>query len=145
MSEATTPAPAPARTPWHLWLVGALALLWNGFGALDFTATTSRFAPYTSQFPQETLDQVYAMPAWLLTVWGVSVWSAFIGAILLLMRQRAAIWALALGLITVCVLFIVALVDPQPGGDPAFMGLIVAIEAALTAYAWWLAGRGVLR
>ena len=25
------------KTPWHLWVVGVLALLWNGFGAYDLS------------------------------------------------------------------------------------------------------------
>lgn len=34
--------PTPASkttTPWHLWLVGVLALLWNCIGAFDYAMT----------------------------------------------------------------------------------------------------------
>ena len=24
------------KTPWHLWVVGVVSLLWNGFGGYDF-------------------------------------------------------------------------------------------------------------
>ena len=34
------------KTPWHLWLVGVLSLLWNGFGAFDFIQTTTRGEAY---------------------------------------------------------------------------------------------------
>jgi hypothetical protein len=35
-----SPIPAPnIVTPWHLWLVGVLALLWNSFGAFDYVMT----------------------------------------------------------------------------------------------------------
>ncbi len=27
-----------APTPWHLWLIALAALLWNGFGALNYLA-----------------------------------------------------------------------------------------------------------
>ena len=33
-------------TPWHLWAVGVLALLWNGFGGYDFIMTTTQGATY---------------------------------------------------------------------------------------------------
>jgi len=26
-------------TPWHVWVVGIVALLWNAMGALDYTMT----------------------------------------------------------------------------------------------------------
>ena len=30
------------RTPWHLWVVGILALLWNSFGCVDYFMTQTR-------------------------------------------------------------------------------------------------------
>ena len=26
----------PSRTPWHLWVVGVLSLLWNCYGGYDY-------------------------------------------------------------------------------------------------------------
>ena len=34
------------KTPWHLWLVGVLSLLWNGVGAFVFVQTTTRGEAY---------------------------------------------------------------------------------------------------
>ena len=34
------------RAPAHLWIVGILALLWNGFGAYDYFMTRTRGAAY---------------------------------------------------------------------------------------------------
>ena len=33
----TTEAEAPRSTPWHFWVVAVVSLLWNGFGACDYT------------------------------------------------------------------------------------------------------------
>ncbi|WP_292093733.1 hypothetical protein [Brevundimonas sp.] len=33
------------KTPWHLWLVGVLSLLWSSYGAFDFIQTTTRARP----------------------------------------------------------------------------------------------------
>ena len=30
------------KTPWHLWLVGVVSLLWNGFGGYDFIMSTTQ-------------------------------------------------------------------------------------------------------
>ena len=35
-----------ARTPAHLWIVGILSLLWNCFGAYDYTMTQLRNMDY---------------------------------------------------------------------------------------------------
>jgi len=35
-----------ARAPAHLWIVGILSLLWNCFGAYDYTMTKTRGAQY---------------------------------------------------------------------------------------------------
>ena len=29
------------RTPWHVWLVGVLSLLWNAYGGYDFIMTNT--------------------------------------------------------------------------------------------------------
>jgi hypothetical protein len=44
------------RIPAHLWVVGALSLLWNAVGAFDYTATQMRLESYMSQFTPQQLD-----------------------------------------------------------------------------------------
>ena len=38
-----------ARTPAHLWIVGALALVFNGYGAFDYTMTRMRNTDYIAK------------------------------------------------------------------------------------------------
>lgn len=141
MAEAT-------KTPWHLWVVGALVLLWNGFGTVDFTATFVRFEPWVSQFPDEMRDYIYALPAWNWAGWAIGTWGGFIGSILLLMRNKLAIWAFALSLLGAAGSNALTLFDPPPaevGANPALTITIIVIAALLLGYATWLARRGVLR
>lgn len=42
-------------TPWHLWLIGVVALLWNAMGAFDYVMTQTRNDAYTSNFTAEQL------------------------------------------------------------------------------------------
>jgi hypothetical protein len=78
------------RTPWHLWVVGVLSLLWNGFGAYDFIMTTTQGEAYmrASGFDQAMIDYFIAMPAWMYAPWTLGVWGGVAGSILLLMRLR---------------------------------------------------------
>ena len=44
------------KTPVHLWIVGALSLIWNAVGAFDYAATQYRIESYMSQFTAEQLE-----------------------------------------------------------------------------------------
>lgn len=141
MAEAT-------KTPWHLWAVGVLALLWNGFGTVDFTATCMRFEPWVSQFPEAMADYIYALPMWNWIGWGVGTWGGFIGSILLLMRNKLAVWAYALSLLGAAGSNALALTNPPPpevGASVVLTLVIIGIAALLLAYAFWLSRKGVLR
>lgn len=71
MTDTTT-----TRTPWHLWVVGGVSLLWNGFGAYDFIMTTTQGESYlkASGFDQAMIAYFTAMPAWMYGPWTLGVW-----------------------------------------------------------------------
>ncbi len=91
------------RTPWHLWLIGVVAFLWNSIGAMDYVMTQTRNEDYMSGFTPEQLAFYYGMPAWVDAFWAIGVWGGVIGALLLLFRLRHAIWAFLASLIAVVV------------------------------------------
>ncbi|WP_135210987.1 hypothetical protein [Vitreimonas flagellata] len=136
------------KTPWRLWAIGGVALLWNGFGAFDFAATFTRFEPWVSQFPDALRDYIYALPLWNWIGWGVGAWGGVIGSALLLMRNKLAVWAYALSLIGAAGSNAITLLDPPPaevGANPVLTIIIIGIAALLLAYAMWLKRKGVLR
>jgi hypothetical protein len=146
MSE--TLEPQAAGTPWHLWVVGILAVLWNGFGAFDYTATVTHWAPYMSNFTEEQRAFFYSFPVWQYVIWAFGVWGALIGSILLLLRSRFAVWAFLISLVAALASMIhgMSLKDvPEGASNPAFATIIILIGALLLAYAWWMTRRGVLR
>ncbi|MFV0478633.1 MAG: hypothetical protein ACK5ME_12490 [Parahaliea sp.] len=91
------------RTPWHLWLVGLLALLWNGFGAFDFVMTLSHNAQYMARFTQQQLDYFYSLSQWSMIAWGIGVWGGVLGAVFLLLRRGWSVWAFFLSMLAVLV------------------------------------------
>ncbi|QIK79033.1 hypothetical protein G7077_09145 [Sphingomonas piscis] len=141
-------------TPWHLWLVGGLATLWNGFGCFDYTMTNVRGTEYIgSMMPgldaEAMMAWINAFPAWVHAGWAVGVWFGLIGSILLLARSRFALPALIASLVGAVVTFIYQFTSapeaPQ-GADGGAMPLaIIAIAVALVAYAAQMKKRGVLR
>lgn len=141
------------KTPWHLWLVGVLSLLWNGFGCYDFIMTNTQGEAYmrASGMTQPMIDYFLAMPTWMYVPWTLGVWGAIAGSVLLLLRMKWAVHAFGLSLIGAVVSLIFGLMNPMPGLPPEMAAMkfmpwiIAAIAAFLLWYAWTMGKRGILR
>lgn len=138
MYEATVAS--RADTPWHLWLVGILAVLWNLVGAFDYVATQARFESYMSQFTPEQLEYFYGFPAWVVAFWAVAVWGGVLGAVLLLLRRRLAVPVLLLSFLSMIVTSVHNYVlsnglEVMGGPGAAFGGLIFVVALGLWLYA----------
>ena len=153
MTDASMPS-MTRSTPWHLWAVGVLSLLWNAFGGYDFIMTTTQGAAYmrSAGFDQAMIDYFGAMPTWMYVPWTLGVWGAVAGSILLLLRNKLAVWAFALSLIGAVVSLVYGQAINPPPPPPAALAMmaympwvIVAIAAFLAWYAWAMAKKGVLR
>ena len=97
MSESRETAATGA--PWHLWLIGIVALIWNAMGALDYVMTQTRNEAYMSGYTPEQLSFFYGLPPWVDAAWAIAVWGGVLGALLLLFRQRHAVWVFFASLI----------------------------------------------
>ena len=79
------------RGPWHIWVIGIVALLWNAMGAFDFVMTQTNNEAYMSNFTAEQLDFFTGFPFWVVAVWAIAVWGGVIGTLLLLLRMKWAV------------------------------------------------------
>lgn len=97
------------RTPTLFWIVAVLSLLWNLFGSYDYVMTRLRNMEYLSSMPGITADEVLAyidsFPIWAQAGWGLGVWGAVAGSILLLLRSSHAIVAFGLSLVGMALSF----------------------------------------
>ena len=136
------------KTPWHLWLVGAVSLLWNGFGAFDFSmSVVGGEAYYRSMGATEAQVAEFAgMPTWMWLAWALGVFGAVIGSILLLLRMRSAVQAFGVSLVGALASLLYHLFIAVPGGAGALFPAVIAVIAAfLLWYALAMGKRGVLR
>ncbi len=136
------------RTPWHLWLVGALSLLWNGFGSFDFTMTATRNEAYLKPYPQEMLDYWLHMPAWVWIIWAIGVFGGLLGSVALLVRRKLAIPLFSASFLAAAASMAFGTFDenaPKMEGAEFFPFFILGIAAGLLAYAVWQSRRHVLR
>jgi hypothetical protein len=143
-------------TPKHLWIVGLLSLLWSLFGAFDYVKTRFRDTDYLKEAmptvdPQAALAWVESMPLYAQAGWGVGVWFAVVGAVLLLMRSRHAVWAYGFSLVGAIISlgYQLLLAKPLPGAEAPIYTImplvIIAVALALFLYARHMAAKGVLR
>jgi len=152
MSETAVEAQAAGRTraPRHLWIVGAVALLWNAGGAFDYVATMFRLEPYMSQFSEEQLAYIYGFPAWVVSTWAIAVWGGLFGCVALLFRSRWAVGLFGLALVCFAATSIHNFALSEGArimgtGGVIFSAVIAAVAVFLFLYARRLVGTGVLR
>lgn len=88
-----------SKTPIGFWIISGLSLLWNAFGAFDYTMTQTRNAEYLAAFTPEQRAYFDSFPAWMDAMWALGVWGALAGSVLLLMRNRHAVTAFGLSLL----------------------------------------------
>ena len=139
-----------AKAPTHLWIVGVLSLLWNGFGCFDYLMSVTHNESWLAGIPPEALAIVDAFPVWATALWALGVWLALLGSVLLLMRNRQATTAFLVSIVgALGSYFYQATTDL-----PAIMGgavywimpaVIVALAVAQWIYANRMATAGFLR
>ncbi|MEK8052626.1 hypothetical protein AACH10_20420 [Ideonella sp. DXS22W] len=60
----------PAKTPWHLRLVGVVATLFNAIGVFDYVMNLAKGPAYLASagFTPEQVAHYQAMPLWMMAV-----------------------------------------------------------------------------
>ncbi|MEP3420411.1 MAG: hypothetical protein ABJN35_01635 [Erythrobacter sp.] len=138
-----------SKTPWHLWVVGIVSLLWNLGGVVSYTLTELGQLGDMGFSPEE-LEYFYSFPSWAVAVWALGVWGCFFGSAALLLRSKWAVWLFGIsivGLVGTTVYQRIASTLPesmQTTGQDLFAALIWIITIGLFFYASRMKRAGVL-
>lgn len=145
---STISATAPIRrSPWHLWVVAILTLLWNGAGAYTIVmAQAGRLADVDAN------ESAYyaAQPLWFVITTDIALLLPVAAAVGLLLRRQKAAWLFALALI---VFVFNNVYDIGAGTSLALADqgwrittVVIAVIAVLQlAYAWTMTKPAVLQ
>jgi hypothetical protein len=140
------------KVPWHTWLIGVFALLFNSIGVFDFVMSMVQGAEYLASagMTPAQIAHYQAMPPWMTVIWAVGVFGAFLASILLLLRKKLSlpVFSVSLAAFLVSLLYTYVLTN---GG--AVMGQQMAITSAVIAgllvfFSWYsrlMTERGVFR
>ena len=139
-------------TPKHLWIVGILSLLWNCFGAYDYTMSHLGGLAYFESMglDAEAFAWFQALPTWSVAAWAIGVWVSVLGSVLLLVRSRHAATAFLVSLIGAAVSFAYQFASERPASLEGGMATIMPIVIMILIVAQWYYARsqaaaGVLR
>jgi len=132
--------------PWHLWAVGGLAVLWNGFGAVLWGGTSFMPDSFLDGLPAAHRAYVIGLPLRSTLTWGLGVLGGVAGSILLLLGNRLAVQAFALSLFGAVANSMVYLTNPPPDGffNPPLTLFIIGFALFLFWFAHFMKRRGVL-
>ncbi len=140
------------KTPWHIWVVGLLSLLWHAGGAFDYIMSQTKNENYLAMIPPEQLAWLESFPTWVTAAWAISIWSAVLGSLLLLMRRKLAtpVFAVSFAAMIATSVHNIVLSDPSAldlmnGGQLAFTAAIFVVGALLILYSGVQANAGRLR
>lgn len=155
-SQAAAPGVA-AAAPWHLWVVGVLALLFTLYGGYDYYMSQIGDRAYIAAAVEPfgidadvAVEYFSTFPLWADVFWALGVWSAVAGSVLLLLRSRFAFPAYVLSLVGLVVSNAYSYSNPIPGMTDSAMTLVVVavvviVMVLLTIYARRMVAKGVLR
>jgi hypothetical protein len=136
-----------SRTPWHVWVVGGLTLLWNGSGAVTILLAQA------GRLPGISADQAAhyaAQPWWFVVSTDIATLAPVAAGVALLARRQLAVWLFAVSLALIVVNSAYELVagtsrELVNQGALTVTIIIVAIAILQLVYASAMKGRGVLR
>jgi hypothetical protein len=140
------------NTPWHLWLVGVIAVLFNAIGAFDHVMSMAQGASYMASagMTPAQIAHYREMPTWMMAAWAIGVWGAMLGSVLILLRNKRAFLAFAVSLAAflASLIYTYALTDGGEimGGQMAITSVVItALLLLFMWYSWLMRKRGVLR
>ncbi len=86
---------------WSFWAIGAVALIWNVMGVINFFVQMD--ADALASFPESHRAIIEHRPAWAIGGFAIAVFGGSLGCLLLLLRKPAAYYLFIASLLGVIV------------------------------------------
>lgn len=92
---------ASGAVHWSFWLIGAVALIWNAMGCLNFVMQTD--PGVLASFSETARALVVDRPVWATAAFAISQFGGLLGCVFLLLRKSAAFYLFIASLLGVIV------------------------------------------
>jgi len=134
------------RAHWSFWAIGAIALLWNVLGCVNFIVQLD--PDMVSAYRASERAIIEGRPLWASAGFAVAVFGGAIGSLLLLLRRRSAFYCFIASLLGVIVTMGHTLGIDIKFGTGEILGIVVmplAVAAFLVGYTKFAASKGWTR
>jgi len=81
--------PEKRKIHWSFWVIGAVSLIWNALGAVNFFVQMN--PQILAAYRESERAIVEGRPAWATVMFGIAVFAGTLGSVALLLRRRVAL------------------------------------------------------
>ncbi|MBP1840893.1 hypothetical protein [Formosa algae] len=78
------------KLPVWYWIVTGFYLLWNGLGVQQYFIQANNTEAFRAKYTAAQLEEIAAMPTWVMRAYAVAVMAGFLASIFLMVRKRFA-------------------------------------------------------
>ena len=139
------------KAGWQFWLIAIAAFIFNAGGAYNYVMMQTGNEAYRAMLSAEELAYYDAYPTWMEAAWGIGVWFAILGAILLLLRKKLAAPVFLVALLgylaaSVYTYILSDMPDSMKAVGPTIFGIVIGLQLlGLWLYSRAMATKGVLK
>ena len=129
------------RVHWSFWAIGAVTLVWNVIGVINFFMQMN--ADALASFPESHRAIVESRPAWATGAFAIAVFGGALGCLLLLLRKPAAYYLFIASLLGVVVQLIhtLGIARPTINFSPFDISMIILMPLVVAAFLIWYSKR----
>src|SRR5437667_7564264 len=122
---------------WSFWIIGAVALIWNLMGVINFFGQMN--ADALAAMPKAQRAIVEGRPAWATGAFAIAVFGGALGCLLLLLRKPAAHYLFIASLLGVVVQLIhtLGIASSTIGFSPFEISMIILMPLVVAAFLIW--------
>jgi hypothetical protein len=124
-----------ARVHWSFWVIGAIALIWNLAGVVNFFAQMD--PDILAKYRESERAIVEGRPIWATGAFAIAVFGGALGCLLLLLRKSAAYYMFIASLLGVIVTMIHAIRVDIDFGPGEIIGIILMPLVAVAFLIWY--------
>ncbi len=125
--------------PWSFWGIGAVALIWNGMGCINFIVQMNPDALEAYRESERAI--IEGRPVWATGGFAIAVFGGALGCLLLLFRKSAAVYVFIASLLGVMVTMLHTLGLGIDFGLGEILGIIL-MPLVVAAFLIWYAKQG---
>ena len=120
---------------WSFWIIGAVALIWNVMGVINFVV--QKYPDALTAYRESERAIIERRPAWAPGAFAIAVFGGALGCLLLLLRKSAAFYLFIASLLGVIVTTAHTLGIGIDFGPGEILGIILMPPAVAAFLIWY--------